>query len=679
MTALVVLALAVAVPASAQEPSGDPPESQPPAEPEPGPDAEPEPDAEPAPGAEPDADAEPETDAATEPVAQGELTLEAPEAPAPPAMPDAPEPEPEPAPPAPTAPPPEQVPSPGAMEDRLNQALPETVRIADDWSAPTPVLTLHGYFRMRGELMDTLWLGRRELAVFMEDGQVDPDVQVGQGPDPFSRFRPLERRHAPGLTEFAMGQTRGIDRAPEGLRCAGEDTNSDGLCDVSTLRFANLRLRLNPQLNLSEDVRVKMTFDIFDNMIAGTAPTSYYGAVPGELGATGNILADTDLPPEDAGFSDSIKARRAWAEVRNRDLGELRFGRMPQQWGMGMLYNAGNRIDDDLSTDLDRLLGITKIFGLYLSASYDFIAEGVFDAEDPIRPLEQSQIDDVDQFTFSIARRRTPEETAADRERGGLLLDGGLQLAIRSQNAVYVPPDPPDERVTSLGALEADTYTWDFWGKLEYRFLRVEAELAYVSGTMNDVFDGDGQDDIDALGYALETEFRLLDRKLGLYLYHGLATGDGGVEGLSSDANLVDQIDDQDNDITTFRFHPSYRVDMILWRNIMRQVTGAYYFKPGISYDFIRSDFGQLFGARLDFIYSRASVPVQTWGNDANLGLEMNVSIYFQTEDGPDLDDGFHSLLQYGVLFPMRGLGYYHEDTDLDTAQNLRLLLGVKF
>jgi hypothetical protein len=118
---------------------------------------------------------------------------------------------------------------------------------------------------------------------------------------------------------------------------------------------------------------------------------------------------------------------------------------------------------------------------------------------------------------------------------------------------------------------------------------------------------------------------------------------------------------------------------MILWRNLMGAVTGAYYFRPGVSYDFIRSHFGELLGARLDFIWSRASSFVQTWGNDEDLGIELNLSLYFRSEDGPELDDGFHAMAQYGVLFPMRGLGYNFEDTDLDAAQNLRLVLGVAF
>ncbi|MDD9937238.1 MAG: TIGR04551 family protein, partial [Myxococcales bacterium] len=538
---------------------------------------------------------------------------------------------------------------------------------ADDWAAPTPVLTLNGYMRMRGELMDTFWLGRRALDDFLEDSNTDNEHTVGQGPDPFSDFRPIERRRIPGT-----------GRAPADLDCVDEDTNTDGTCDVSTLRFANLRLRLAPQLNLSEDVRVKMTFDVLDNAVAGDAPVSYYGSGPAPT-----FFAGTDVPP-----SDSIVARRAWAEVRSRDLGELRFGRMPQEWGLGMVYNAAEGIDDDLSTDLDRVLFVTKLFGLYVTASYDFIAEGISMPDGPTGgPLEQSQLDDVDQLTFSVARRLTPEEAKSAHERGELMLQGGLQLTIRNQDSVPFMRD--DEELARITEAEASVNTWDIWGQLRYRWLRLELEAAWRTGAMDRlalVESGDdleleragGSVDIDALGYALETEIRLVDEKLGLYFDHGLATGDSSVDGLSWNTDYVSQLDGDDT-ISTFRFHPNYKVDMILWRNLMRQVTGAYYFKPGISYDFVRSDFGQLFGARLDFIWSRASTPLQTWGNSENLGIELNVSLYFQTEDGPDLSDGFHSLLQYGVLFPMRGLSYVHEDSDLDTAQNLRLLLGVKF
>src|SRR5690606_21915900 len=120
----------------------------------------------------------------------------------------------------------------------------------------------------------------------------------------------------------------------------------------------------------------------------------------------------------------------------------------------------------------------------------------------------------------------------------------------------------------------------------------------------------------------------------------------------------------------------------------MGQVAGAYYFKPGISYDFIRSEFGQLFGGKVDVIWSRASSPVQTWGNDPDLGIEIDAQIYYRSEDGPEMVDGFYASLMYGVLFPMKGLGYLEDgdegectdgNPDLETAMTLRLLLGVEY
>jgi uncharacterized protein (TIGR04551 family) len=396
--------------------------------------------------------------------------------------------------------------------------------------------------------------------------------------------------------------------------------------------------------------------------------------------------------------SDTIKPRRAWAEVRNRNLGELRFGRMPQSWGLGMYYNAGDGLDDDLSSDLDRVVGITKLAGFYLSASYDFIGEGFFERSDE-RPLEQSQLDDVDQFTFSAALRNTPEELAAAKERGEMVFNAGVQFALRNQDSLYSPSaagmatatmDAPN---APLRTIDATQYTTDLWLMLRYRGLRIEGEVAWVAGEMDNLtgMGGANQYTISQVGYALETELRLLDDRLGLYFDHGLASGDSSTEGLSSGsgqlptdtADFVSQRSGDDT-VSTFRFNPSYRVDLILWRNLMRQVTGAYYFKPGVSYDFVRTPFGQLAGARLDVIYSRAVAPLQTWGNDADLGLEIDVSLYFRTDDGPDLDDGFNAKLQYGVLFPMQGLNLLKVDPtmppgDLHTAQTLRLLLGVVF
>jgi uncharacterized protein (TIGR04551 family) len=539
------------------------------------------------------------------------------------------------------------IPSPGELGDRLVGDLSPESQIKPTWTAPAPVLTLHGYLRVRGELMDSFWLGRAPTE-FLKSIDAGKFRDTGLGPDPFSRFRPLERSKDTAV-------------------CADEDRRGEPsldnrfACAVDTLQFANVRFRMSPQLNVSEDVRVKATFDVLDNVMLGTGPRSYYGA-----GSSGDaVFAGTDAMDGQA-----IVVRRAWAEVRNRDLGELRFGIMPEQWGLGMLYNAGNRLDDDYSTDLGRVMATTKIAGFYISAAYDFIAEGESaPLNGSFRPVyDRSQLDDVDQFTFSVVRRVPDEDEASVLERGDLLLNGGVHFQLRNQDAKI----EDDELVL----LDATLYTPDIWGQLRYRGLRLEVEAAGVFGSLKN---GSNSYDVVQFGAAFESELRLLDDKLAIYLYSGLATGDSDVEGLSELTDYVTQLDQNDDKVTTFRFNPSYRVDQILWRNIMRQVSGAYYFRPGISYDFVKDDFGQLFGARLDVIWSRASSFLQTPGNDPNLGIELNAQIYWRSDDGPDKDDGYHAALQYSVLFPMKGLGYYYRSTDLDTAQSIRLVLGVVY
>jgi uncharacterized protein (TIGR04551 family) len=249
----------------------------------------------------------------------------------------------------------------------------------------------------------------------------------------------------------------------------------------------------------------------------------------------------------------------------------------------------------------------------------------------------------------------------------------------------------------------------DLWAQVLWEGLRVELEAAYVAGSVEGQcptmlsagsgsdnpwklateqtvgspnFERDGECKFRQFGVALELEYRLFDERLGLHLMSGFATGDSQAYGLAATNDSSLQRTDGtgagtgDRTNSTFGFHPDYRIDLILWRTIMRRVAGAYYFRPGVSYDFIRDPYGQLAGGRVDVIYSRASTPNQTWGDDGNLGLELDLSLYYRSEDGPDVADGFYGLVQFGVLFPFAGLGYDDID-DAPGSRNAMILRGV--
>jgi uncharacterized protein (TIGR04551 family) len=556
----------------------------------------------------------------------------------------------------------------------------------DGWSAPQSILTLHGYFRARGELADTYNLNR-------------PWSQPGADGvlTPFDNWIPVERR-----VSVAGGCSLGTE------------------CDTSALASTNMRLRLMPQLNLSDDVRIKMWLDVFDNMILGSTPDSIMGGGGSRSPfSTWGSFGSTALPSSSSGsgLTDTVVARRAWAEVRNRTLGELRFGRMGWHWGLGMVANAGDDFDGDYSTDVDRLMAITKLAGLYLMAAYDFSSSGVIgriranadgSVSDYAVPYDPAQRDDATQYMFAVARRSTAEEQSAALARGDLVLNAGAFLLYRYQLL------SSDRRVAdaegsagSATTTDLDPYLvrrrsqqWvpDVWAQLLVGKLRLEFEGAAVLGSIGNISNGANTTsayaganlNIAQWGATFDGEYRLLDDKLAFHLNAGFASGDSeaGNDGLGALVDSTARAPGRDGAISTFRFHPNYRVDLILWRSILRQISGAYYFRPGVSYDFIRGEFGQLLGGRVDLVYSRASSAVQTWGNSADLGVEVDASLYYRSEDGPELLDGFYAMAQFGLLFPMQGLGYLSQGTvsdepagwaGLKNAQSIRLILGVQF
>ena len=86
---------------------------------------------------------------------------------------------------------------------------------------------------------------------------------------------------------------------------------------------------------------------------------------------------------------------------------------------------------------------------------------------------------------------------------------------------------------------------------------------------------------------------------------------------------------------------------------------------------------------------------MQAPGHARDLGIELNGRLYFQGKDGALNDDlnrlgGFYSMIEYGVLFPLGGLGYQPRDAeflssrlggavDTEIAHTLRWYLGIFF
>ncbi|MEJ7728164.1 MAG: TIGR04551 family protein [Polyangiaceae bacterium] len=572
----------------------------------------------------------------------------------------------------------------------------------DWWSHARPTFELHGYYRLRAELFHNFALGRK-----------DPGASVIWA--------------QPSDTFYSDSKNNRVENL-EKLCGAEVDTNEP--CDNNTQAGANMRFRLNPELHNSDNARILSQVDLLDNLVLGSTPDGYTNR-PGEGGgyqlvARGGYsplgaFSTTQWAPSAGQTSsqDSIVVKRVWGEYLT-PVGLLRFGRMPSHWGLGILANSGDGYDSDWQSTADRIMLVTGIkqYDLYFAGAWDFPNEGPISSAIGERQGQQydvAQLDDVSQYVLAIARRRDPELQKLELAKGELVVNGGGYFVYRHQ---FLANDAQSSAAGSadLDALPSDVsdgyvrrdaqaFIPDAWLQINYKKFRFEAEAAWIVGSLDtvDINGGAKADDnpsapdnpgwnLLSFGLATQTEYKAVEDRLRIHFGFGYATGDQDVEGLSPGQNGLQPQLTLDRTFSTFRFHPDYRIDLILWRNILNRVQGAYYFRPGVDYDFTRDKNGQRLGGGAAVVWSRAAEFVQTPGNARDLGVELDFQLYYQSKDGtlnddPDKMGGFYASLQYGVLFPLAGLGYLPRQIDekigftgeTDTAQTLRLFLGIMF
>ncbi len=578
----------------------------------------------------------------------------------------------------------------------------------DWWSHARPVFEFHGYFRTRATLFHNFFLGRIDAP--------------GQGVYP-----PPSDYQYTAVSATGVGSTSGPSLC--------DDTESDEAalpgtpgdlrpCNNKTQRGANMRFRLEPTLHISDNLRVNSQIDILDNVSFGTTPEGYGLRPAGEGGGyevvarngylPGGYLDSTQVPPTSGvnGLEDSIRVKRAWAEFTT-PVGELRFGRMPNHWGLGMVANAGDGVDDDAQSTVDRIMFASgvKLLDLTIAGMLDFPNEGPT-YRSPVtgsEPIDRAQLDDVNQYGLILLRATDPELTKLRLARQEVVFNAGLYLNYRSQvlandqpgNTGANVPGATDADLTDNGFSRRGLSMWrpDVWLQLLYEKLRVELEVAAVLGSVESTSvlanNGDDFDQAERArrkfrqyGFAFELQQKLVEDRLRLNFNTGWASGDPDAFDVNTAGDLIPGSNEEqvaDDTISTFRFHPSYRVDLILNRYILQRVQGVYYFNPSLEYDFTAQPNGQRFGGGLGFTWTRSSEEVQSPGHAADLGVELGASLYFQSKDGALNDDplergGFFGKLQYAVVFPFDGMNHLGGiAAETSAAQALRLFLGAMF
>jgi uncharacterized protein (TIGR04551 family) len=396
--------------------------------------------------------------------------------------------------------------------------------------------------------------------------------------------------------------------------------------------------------------------------------------------------------------------KRAWAEVQT-PIGMISFGRMPSQWGLGIYSHAGNGIDDDYGDSVDRLqlaIPIGQIVGgLVLIPMWDFGASGLTSAALPKdyalgQPIDIDQSDDVGVIGVKVVRQDTADELRRKLEKGITSLNYGAWFNYRSQRFALLPAANGCTATAGYCPVSRDAgaSTLDLWGRIESRRLRLEAEVVGIYGSIANVAQAgetaQGPIALRQFGGALRGEVKFYDGRLRFGAEAGMASGDrapgfGNYPGRGQpsagdyDGRQYNCIGAgvgagtcSDNDIRNYRFNQAYRVDQILWRQIVGGVTEAFYVKPTFRWDILEG-----VGLNAQLVYSQAlyaaSTPSQT---HAPLGFEMDLGFSYAS------DDGFAAWVNYGFLVPLSGFDFAPTSgttSSLASAHALRTGLAVKF
>jgi uncharacterized protein (TIGR04551 family) len=279
------------------------------------------------------------------------------------------------------------------------------------------------------------------------------------------------------------------------------------------------------------------------------------------------------------------------------------------------------------------------------------------------------------------------------------------------------PQNPPYDPGGSVTGTYGDTSTAvhrsayasiaSLWIRYLGPRLRVETEVAGVYGHVGNPGNDPGAATqppeilLRQLGGTLVVDYKISPNKLNLGFEFGMASGDDAPgfgndpgrlqapgqsgEGTPTPYGSVEgaQWRQGDDTIHNFRFNPAYRVDLVLWRHILGQVTDAWYVKPTIRWDILP-------GLRLEeaVVYSRAMFAQSTpsakqdpsdpvgykylsGSGDANLGVELDSTLSYGS------GDGFHAWASWGALQPLGGLSY--NDAKTSRAHFIELGLAAKF
>ena len=427
---------------------------------------------------------------------------------------------------------------------------------------------------------------------------------------------------------------------------------------------------------------VKIRADLIDNLVLGSTPVLSPGAgnAPTPAASPGQFPATL------------LRIKRAYGEILT-PFGYIAAGRMGNMWGLGLMSNGGDCLDCNLGDQADRIAFVTSLAGHLWAVAYDFSAVGPTQyRKDAQRQVILDPSTDVHSVSFAFMNVKDNHTRKRRRIAGKWTVEYGLLGSYRWQDndvpAAYLPSSV--DTVLAPAAVMRRGYkagVINGWLRFQTPGFKLEAEAGVLIADAEQASLLPGvllRDRVRSLqvGGAVETTIGAPGSVFIGGLNLGAASGDPAPgfgafppAGSTPRAGELDgpQLDiPRDTRIDNFRFHPDYRVDRILFAELVGTVTDAWYVRPWAKARLLDFRSYQLELAA-DATFSRAFYASSTPGNDAGLGMELHAALTWASKDGFDV------LAEYAVLFPFAGFDNPAQSLKAQPAQIGRVRLAWRF
>jgi len=447
------------------------------------------------------------------------------------------------------------------------------------------------------------------------------------------------------------------------------------------LSWAWMKLHLEPVINVAETLEIHTKMSIFGN--------TALGADNFEADTKGNgLLRDAQLST-----SADIVFEGLWGTV-DTPIGELKAGRMPFHWGLGILYNDGNRINHQSTGNyLDRIQLTIPVAGFKIIPAFDIASTGLLDKYQDYF-IDSSQKDDgynvSAMFTMSeddpalLENKLLNEQTVV--EFGAMVMFSWKNKGSGEWKADTGTVEPLNDRYSdsdkSYAFTKQDAKLWkiDGWFNLHHRNFSFKTELAFLTGSIGKMLLDDGTEkDVKAemVGVAIEMEYRAVPKKFHLSLLTGLASPDDA-ENVQADSwstpgrSVNSSSVNTDAKVQNYRFNKDYDFNSTLWNQFIGRFTAGYYASLYGTYyilDELKVDLGAT--------YSMALKEENSFGGKGlPSAIEPFVSIDYANKSG------LRGGVRYQLGVPFSGLEVEDSEGEVVDAglfHYLNVYLGIVF